>query len=141
MQRFLTRLVLLLIFMLFFLPGCLSGQSGGEKSAASDAEGGQGQRVQLSGTLRRVGAEPFSHLVLTTEDKVDWYIDAASEQLVSAYEQQHLTLSGIATERELILANGRHIGSRKELHSVELEKSTSPSAVEREGLSPMRAVD
>jgi hypothetical protein len=76
--------------------------------------------VELSGRVRLVGSEPFPDLVLTGEDKEDWYLEGPDRRTLQAYEQRTLKVRGRAELRELSLANGRSLGFRRFLRDVEI---------------------
>jgi hypothetical protein len=81
-----------------------------------------GQSVEVSGRIRLVGSEPFPDLVLTGEGDHTWYIDPADRQTLSRYEQQTVTIRGTVEIREMTLANGKSLGSRKILSRITLVK-------------------
>ncbi|GHV87000.1 hypothetical protein AGMMS50255_2960 [Spirochaetia bacterium] len=81
-----------------------------------------GQIVELSGRVRLVGSEPFPELVLTDEGDHTWYIDPADRQTISAYEQQTVTIRGTVELKEMVLANGRSLGSRRTISGIALVK-------------------
>ncbi|GHV92639.1 hypothetical protein AGMMS50268_31420 [Spirochaetia bacterium] len=81
-----------------------------------------GQTVEVSGRVRLVGSEPFPDLVLTDEGDHTWYINADDRPTVAAYEQQTVTIRGTVELKEMVLANGRSLGSRRTLSGVTLIK-------------------
>jgi hypothetical protein len=71
-----------------------------------------------------VGSDPFPRYVLTEADKYDWYIpDPEDREVISSFEQQNLTLRGTVVLREIILANGKHVGTERILKSISLVKN------------------
>ncbi|GHU71158.1 hypothetical protein FACS189450_06750 [Spirochaetia bacterium] len=95
-------------------------------SPASDAalygSAVSGQSVEVSGRVRLVGNEPFSDLVLTDSEEHTWYIDPADRKTLSSYEQQTVTIRGVVELKEMALANGKSLGSRRTLSGVILVK-------------------
>ncbi|MHC6202244.1 hypothetical protein ACYULU_03515 [Breznakiellaceae bacterium SP9] len=81
-----------------------------------------GQFVELSGRVRLVGSEPFPDLVLTDSEEHTWYIDPADRKILSPYEQQTVTIRGAVELTEMVLANGKSLGSRRILSGVTLVK-------------------
>ncbi|GHU90897.1 hypothetical protein FACS189476_11330 [Spirochaetia bacterium] len=81
-----------------------------------------GQTVEVSGRVRLVGSEPFPDLVLTGSEDHTWYIDPADRKTLSSYEQQTVTIRGTVELTEMILANGKNLGSRRTLSGVTLVK-------------------
>ena len=81
-----------------------------------------GQVVELSGRVRLVGSEPFSDMVLTDSQEHTWYIDAADRKTLSPYEQQTVTIRATVELNEMVLANGKSLGSRRTLSGVTLVK-------------------
>ncbi len=83
----------------------------------------EGQEVVITGTIRLVGSDPFPQYVLTEAGKYDWYIpDSEDRKVISGFEQQIITVKGTVVLRELILANGRRLGTEHILQSVSLVK-------------------
>jgi hypothetical protein len=80
----------------------------------------EGQLVELSGRVRLVGNEPFPELVLTGEDGHDWFIAPEDRGVLSAYEQRTVTIRGRVALRELILANGQRLETRRILSEITL---------------------
>ncbi|GHV74388.1 hypothetical protein AGMMS49940_16900 [Spirochaetia bacterium] len=81
-----------------------------------------GQFVEISGRVRLVGSEPFPNLVLTDSEEHTWYIDPADRKTLSRYEQQTVTIRGVVELTEMVLANGRSLGSRRTLSGITLVK-------------------
>jgi hypothetical protein len=81
-----------------------------------------GQEVEVSGRVRLVGSEPFPDLVLTDQEEHTWYIDPADRKTIAAYEQQTVTIRGTVELKEMVLANGKSLGSRRTLSGITLVK-------------------
>ncbi len=82
-----------------------------------------GQVVVITGTVRLVGSDPFPRYVITEAGKYDWYIpDPEDRKVISGLEQQIVTIQGTVVLRELVLANGEHLGTERELTSISLIK-------------------
>ncbi|GHV75842.1 hypothetical protein AGMMS49942_06630 [Spirochaetia bacterium] len=79
-----------------------------------------GRRVEVSGRVRLVGSEPFPDLVLTDTEEHTWYIDSADRKTLSRYEQQTVTIRGTVELKEMVLANGRSLGTRRTLSGITL---------------------
>jgi hypothetical protein len=75
--------------------------------------------VQITGTVRLVGAEPFTELVIRAPDG-DWII--AGEDRAKLHDLQYclVTVEGIPEETELKFASGRPAGKRRELKKIKL---------------------
>ncbi len=83
----------------------------------------EGQEVVITGRVRLVGSDPFPRYVVTEAGKYDWYIpNAEDRKVISGFEQQTLTIRGTVVLREVILVNGRRIGTEHSLKSVSLVK-------------------
>ena len=89
----------------------------GDRSGSHAPEGAQ---VAVEGLVRRVGADPFSHIVITDDDGEDWYVTREDEHLFAGLEQQRVSVRGAVRLRRLVLADGRELGSRRELVEVEI---------------------
>jgi hypothetical protein len=76
--------------------------------------------VEITGRVRLVGNEPFPELVLTGEDGRDWFIAEEDRAVLSAYEQRTVTVRGRVSLREMILANGQRLESRRILSGLTL---------------------
>jgi hypothetical protein len=80
----------------------------------------QGQLVEVTGIIRVVGNEPFSELVITEEGMQTWYIEEESKALLGGYQQRNITIRGTVELQEMILANGRHLETRRILKGISL---------------------
>jgi hypothetical protein len=60
---------------------------------AVDSKGGQ-EMLTVTGKIRIVGNEPFTHLVLTTDDGKDYLIQGNLEKELRALQYQRITVSG-----------------------------------------------
>ncbi|MDR3160465.1 MAG: hypothetical protein LBU28_02495 [Spirochaetaceae bacterium] len=80
----------------------------------------EGPLVEITGRVRLVGNEPFPELVLTGEDGRDWFIAEEDRAVLSAYEQRTVTVRGRVSLREMILANGQRLESRRILSGLTL---------------------
>jgi hypothetical protein len=76
--------------------------------------------VTVEGTVRRVGSEPFSRIVVTDTEDQDWYIAVAEESALSGYEQVRVRVRGRLELRKMILADGKELPDQRELADVEL---------------------
>ncbi|GHV81268.1 hypothetical protein AGMMS49944_30590 [Spirochaetia bacterium] len=101
-------------------------QAAPDQPSASDAalyeSAVSGQSVEVSGRVRLVGSEPFPDLVLTDSEEHTWYIDPADRKTLSRYEQQTVTIRGVVELTEMVLANGKNLGSRRTLSVITLVK-------------------
>jgi hypothetical protein len=76
--------------------------------------------VEVTGRVRLVGNVPFAELVITDANEQDWYIDTDSRSVVAAYEQRVVIVQGSLELVDMVLANGRRIGTRHILRDVRL---------------------
>jgi hypothetical protein len=77
-----------------------------------------GQIVELSGKVRRVGNVPFTALVITDSSGKDWHLDDAGTLLLKSYEQKEVLVKGKVFLKEMILANGKKLPSRRTLTEI-----------------------
>ena len=77
----------------------------------------------LEGTVRLVGSEPFTRIVLSTEDGRDYYLegDNAREHF-SAYIGQELQVRAVTGVRELTLAGTERKVREYHIREVEIEE-------------------
>ena len=75
--------------------------------------------VKITGTVRLVGSEPFSELVISGTDD-EWYIDKDDEQKLWNLQQRTVTVEGKETVKELKFANGRSAGERRILRDIKI---------------------
>ena len=80
----------------------------------------EGEVVIVVGVVRRVGAEPFSELVITDSDETDWYIAPDSVPLLRGLEQRPVRVQGVLALRRMTLADGRDLPARRELSQIEV---------------------
>lgn len=95
----------------------------GKQDGGAQAEGRglkDGQTVTVTGTLRRVGNEPFSRLVVTDADGRDWYLAQEDEAAVGLREQRQVSVEGTLRLLPMTLANGKKLPDRRELTKVRL---------------------
>lgn len=105
--------------------GAQTKAAGAAPSPAAPAEPGtttavDGQAVVVRGTLRRVGNEPFSRLVLTDSSGRDWDLDAAARKALSGRETARVRVSAILRLKPRLLANGKRLPDLRELTEVKL---------------------
>ncbi len=60
---------------------------------AVDSKGGQ-EMLTINGKIRLVGNEPFTHLVITTDDDKDYLIQGDLEKELRAFQYQRVTVTG-----------------------------------------------
>jgi hypothetical protein len=78
------RIILSLLFILL-LPSCTV--------SALDSKGGI-EMMTLRGTIRLVGNEPFTHLVITTDDSKDYLIKGRLEKELRGIQYQRVEIKG-----------------------------------------------
>lgn len=78
----------------------------------------EGSTVEVSGRVRRVGSQLFSDLVVTDAAGNDWYIVSADDAALRRLEQEQATVRGTLHLRDMVLADGRQLGARRELTDV-----------------------
>lgn len=88
------------------------------------ARGQAGEVLEVTGRVRLVGNVPFTELVITDVNEQDWYIDMDSRSVLAAYEQRVVTVRGTLELLDMVLANGRHVGTRRVLCNVRLIKAS-----------------
>lgn len=76
--------------------------------------------MTVSGILRRVGAEPFSELIITDADDTDWYIAVEDMELLDRLEHRRVVVTGTLRLRRMILADGRELSPRREMYGIEV---------------------
>ena len=77
-----------------------------------------GQIAQVSGKVRRVGNDPLTVLIITDSADRDWYLDEAGTSLLQSYEQRAIMVKGTVELKEMVLANGKKLGTRRILTDV-----------------------
>lgn len=111
------------------LPGLIFSRGQGEPSVPEEpVVSGEGlydralpgQILELTGRLSLRGNEPFPDLVLTDAEGREWYIARENRKLLSGYEARILTVRGRLEIREMILADGQNLGSRRILSEIVL---------------------
>jgi hypothetical protein len=81
-----------------------------------------GQTVEVSGLVRLVGSEPFPDMVLADTDEHIWYIAPGDRKILSSYEQRTVTIRGTVELMEMVLANGKSLGTRRILSDISIVK-------------------
>jgi hypothetical protein len=79
-----------------------------------------GQLLELTGRLSLRGSEPFPEPVLTDDEGHEWYIVRENRRILSGYEGRIVTVRGRLELRELILADGQNLGTRRVLSGIVL---------------------
>lgn len=80
----------------------------------------QGATVEVNGKIRRVGNEPFSVLVITDSADKDWYTDEEGALLLRSFEQKKVTVQAKVELKEMTLANGKIMGTRRILTNMKI---------------------
>jgi hypothetical protein len=79
-----------------------------------------GQLLELTGRLSLRGSEPFPEPVLTDGEGYEWYIAREDRKILAGYERRMVTIRGRLELREMILANGQNLGTRRILSEITL---------------------
>ena len=75
--------------------------------------------VRVSGTVRLVGSEPFTELVITGPDR-EWYIDSNDAPKLRNLQHRTVVVEGIETVKTLTFANGLPAGERRTLKNISI---------------------
>lgn len=124
----LQRGVMVAIFAFFLalalaLPAAAAGLFDGGKPKAADWDKARdGQRVELEGTVRLIGNEPFTEVVITDAEGRDWFLDAEGEHLVSLKEHRPVKVTGTVALKPMTLANGKKLPDRRTLVGLALSE-------------------
>ena len=94
-------------------------QADGEEMDKSGA--GQYPIVQVTGLVRLVGNEPFTELVISTEDN-GWFIESSERYKLNNLQHRTVTVTGIENVIELTFASGVPAGERRTLRNIEIIK-------------------
>ncbi len=81
-----------------------------------------GQTVQVIGRIRLVGSAPLTTLVISDAAGNDWYIAETDREAVRLFEQREITLTGLVEIKEMILANGTKLPSRRILSKIVVQQ-------------------
>ena len=100
-----------LVLLAAFLP------AGGRNDRPAAQPAGSGSAVRVSGTVRLVGNEPFTQLVISGQDN-QWYIDSDDEPKLKNLQHRTVTVEGIETVTNLTFANGQPAGTRHTLSKI-----------------------
>jgi len=101
---------------LFFSLTVFLQADGEEKNGA-----GQYPTVQVTGLVRLVGNEPFTELVISTEDD-GWFIDESEKYKLNTLQYRTVTVRGIENVIQLTFASGIPAGERRTLRNIEIIK-------------------
>jgi hypothetical protein len=102
------------------LPACGRKQ---QKNVSASAEARSAENimteslVQISGTVRLVGSEPFTELVITGSDW-EWYVDRNEYHKLRELQHRVVTVGGTETIVMLTFANGSSAGERRTLKDI-----------------------
>jgi hypothetical protein len=88
-------------------------------NAALSAAPEQNILVRITGRIRLVGNEPFTELVITTEER-DYFIEKNEEYKLKELQQQTVTIEGIQTVISLQWASGLPAGNRYSLKDIRI---------------------
>jgi hypothetical protein len=103
-------------------PADASSSKSSPQTSAMWETAADGQSLVVSGTLRLVGNEPFTRLVITDAAGRDWIIDAAGRKALAGHETKPVRVSAILRLKPQILANGKRLPDLRELTRVKLLK-------------------
>jgi len=77
--------------------------------------------VRITGRIRLVGNEPFTELVITTQER-DYFIEKNEEYKLKELQQRTVTVEGIQTVISLLWASGLPAGNRYSLKNIKIIK-------------------
>ena len=100
---------LLFLLLLVFFAAALPARGNREKNTT----------VQVTGTVRLVGNEPFAELVIHSDDRL-WYIANDDEHKLRDLQHRTVTVEAIETVVELQFASGRSAGERRTLRNIRI---------------------
>lgn len=112
-NRHLVRTAAALLFLAALCPLSASGLFDGGVKKANWEKAETGQKVELSGTVRLVGNEPFPETVITDSEGRDWFIEAESAPLLQGMEHRPVTVTGTVERKPMTLANGKQLEDRR----------------------------
>jgi len=82
---------------------------------------GQYRTVRVTGLVHLVGNEPFTELVISTEDD-GWFIEENEKYKLNNLQYRTVTVTGIENVIELTFASGVLAGERRTLRNIEIIK-------------------
>jgi len=103
--------VILALILLSYAALNLYAMGGGER------EGSRPVRVRVSGTVRLVGNDPVTSLVITGENR-EWQIVKNEENKLKHLQQQNVTVRGREYYVDLFFANGTPAGRHYYLKNI-----------------------
>ncbi len=113
-----TSTVIAVLVIVFFL---FSGEnSSGTQNPAVWENVSEGQEVFISGTVRRIGNEPFTRLVITDSQNKNWNLDSKSQKKLIKYEQKTVKVLANVTIKKVIMANKKEMPSIRELFNLQV---------------------
>ena len=74
-----------------------------------EPDGTRPRKVEVSGTVRRVGNEPFSSLVITGEER-EWFVEPEEQDKIIHLQQQQVTVKAKEYYQDRVFANGMSAG-------------------------------
>lgn len=79
-----------------------------------------GAQVTVEGTVRRVGSEPFSELVIVDDEDGVWHVRPEDEPTLAMREQTRVRVRAVVRIVPQVRADGAELPPRRELTEVEL---------------------
>ena len=73
--------------------------------------------IQAQGTVRLVGNEPFTNIVISAQN-TEWYIEKKDEHLLKNLQHQTVIVEGTETVKKLMFASGIPAGERRTLKDI-----------------------
>jgi hypothetical protein len=98
-------------FFLLFICAVAALFAGGKKEKSNV--------VEVTGTVRLIGNEPVTELVISGSD-TEWYIAREDAPKLKDLQHRTITVRGTLTVEERRLANGYLFGERRTLSNVEI---------------------
>ena len=93
-----------------------SGRKDNKNNGVQDENG---PVIRVSGSVRLVGNEPFTQLVISGQDQ-QWYIERDDEPKLKDLQHRTVTVEGIETVVSLTFANGHPAGERRTLSKIKI---------------------
>jgi hypothetical protein len=118
--------LILNLLMVLAVEGSPSRES--QKPEQSHAEQTSGEIIEVTGTLRLVGNEPFTRLALIDSQQTIYYLDSSPKSEIRTYIGNRIWIQGTLRRKKITLADGKPLEDELILSPKQWKTSTaSPS--------------
>ncbi|MBP7494929.1 MAG: hypothetical protein KA771_05485 [Spirochaetales bacterium] len=126
-----VRISFLILYLLMVLAVEGSPSRESQEPVQSHAEQTPGEMIEVTGTLRLIGNEPFTRLALIDSQQTIYYLDSPSRNEIRNCIGNRIWVEGTLRRKKITLADGKHLEDKLILSPKQWKISTELHSVPR----------